>query len=135
MLRTAIFTVFILCAGLTSAQNTLSVEITNLRSNKGLVSLELLDENKNNVDGKTESIRDNKCIITFTGLKEQKYAIRYFHDENVNKKVDKNKIGIPKEGYGFSNDAYGTFGPEDFKKWLFDVKGNTQIKLSTTYYF
>jgi uncharacterized protein (DUF2141 family) len=46
-----------------------------------------------------------------------------------------NFFGIPKEGIGFSNDAYGTFGPEDFTEWLFVVSGNTQIKLTTTYYF
>jgi uncharacterized protein (DUF2141 family) len=75
-----------------------------------------------------------KCIITFTNLKAGSYAIRYFHDENSNKELDTKFLGIPKEGIGFSNDAYGKFGPKDFKHWLFEVKGNTQIKLITTYY-
>ena len=80
-------------------------------------------------------IKDNKCIITFFELKEGSYAIRYFHDENSNKELDMNFLGIPKEGIGFSNDAYGKFGPKDFEEWLFDVKDNTEIKLTTTYFF
>jgi uncharacterized protein (DUF2141 family) len=31
------------------------------------------------------------------------YAISCFHDENRNKTLDMNWLGIPKEGYGFSN--------------------------------
>jgi uncharacterized protein (DUF2141 family) len=40
-------------------------------------------------------------------------------------------MGIPKEGYGFSNDAYGTFGPKPFEEWLVDVSKDTKIVLKT----
>ena len=36
------------------------------------------------------------------------------HDENDNKKLDTNLIGIPKEGFGYSKDAMGRFGPPKF---------------------
>lgn len=39
------------------------------------------------------------------------YGVRVYHDTNGNGKLDKNFIGIPKEAYGFSNNARGTFGP------------------------
>jgi uncharacterized protein (DUF2141 family) len=41
------------------------------------------------------------------------YAVKVFHDENDNKKLD---IGLrgPKERYGFSNGARGLFGPPSF---------------------
>lgn len=120
---------------LLNAQSNLQVEVTNLRNNTGEVSMELLNKDNVSVQGKTESIKNNKCIITFNDLDEGSYAIRYFHDENSNKKLDMNFLGIPKEGIGFSNDAYGTFGPKDFEKWLFHVKDSTQITLTTTYYF
>jgi uncharacterized protein (DUF2141 family) len=32
-----------------------------------------------------------------------RYAIAILHDENSNRKLDRNFIGIPKEGFGFSN--------------------------------
>jgi uncharacterized protein (DUF2141 family) len=53
-----------------------------------------------------------------------KYAISVFHDENSNGKLDTGMFGIPKEGYGFSNNARGTFGPPSFVDSSFEVKGN-----------
>jgi uncharacterized protein (DUF2141 family) len=44
------------------------------------------------------------------------YAITMVHDENDNGNVDKNSVGVPTEGFGFSNDAMGTFGPPSFEK-------------------
>ena len=66
-------------------------------------------------------------------MKFHGYAIRYFHDENNNDELDTNFIGIPKEGFGFSNDAFGKFGPKKFKEWLFEVSGDTDIRMTTSY--
>ena len=52
-----------------------------------------------------------------------------------NEELDTNFIGIPKEGFGFSNDAIGKFGPKDFSEWLFEVSGDTLIKMTTKYMF
>ena len=41
------------------------------------------------------------------------------HDENKNRRMDKGMFGIPKEGYGFSNDAMGFMGPPGFDKAKF----------------
>ena len=135
MNKSIIITILLFSTTLINAQNILRVEITQLRNNSGQVSVELLNKANVSVKGKTEQIKDNKCIITFSNLIEDSYAIRYFHDENSNKELDMNFLGIPKEGIGFSNDAFGRFGPKDFEEWLFEVKGNTHIKLTTTYYF
>ncbi len=121
------------CGQAVSAQHTLIVEIEDLRNNSGQISLELLDENKNQVDGQTASIKNNKCVITFKNLKTKKYAVRYFHDEDANRKMESNLIGIPIEGYGLSNNAFGKFGPKKFEKWLFLVKGKTTIRVSPKY--
>ncbi len=42
------------------------------------------------------------------------YAVKVFHDENGNDQLDTRMFGIPKELYGFSNNARGTFGPPDY---------------------
>lgn len=36
-------------------------------------------------------------------LPEGRYAIAILHDENSNHKLDRNFVGYPKEGFGFSN--------------------------------
>ena len=126
---------FIAPAMFLNAQSTLTVEITKLESNKGVVIVALVDKNEKPVADQTSEIINNKCTVTFKNVKNNQYAIRYFHDENKNKKLDTNILGIPKEGFGFSNDAIGKFGPKDFKEWLFKVSGDTKIKMTTKYMF
>jgi uncharacterized protein (DUF2141 family) len=118
-----------------SAQSTLTIEIDKLESNKGVVIVDLLDKNEKSVKDQSSVIADNKCTIIFKDLKNNQYAIRYFHDENSNEELDTNFLGIPKEGFGFSNDAIGKFGPKDFSEWLFEVSGDTKVQMSTKYMF
>ena len=120
---------------LLNAQSSLTVEIVDLESNKGFVIVDLLDKHEKTVIDTTCTIADNKCTIIFKDLKNQPYAIRYFHDENENDELDTNILGIPKEGFGFSNDAIGKFGPKDFSEWLFEVTGDTHITMTTKYMF
>ncbi len=51
------------------------------------------------------------------------YAIAVYHDKNGNGKLDTNLVGIPKERYGFSNNARGRFGPAswDDSNFSFDA--------------
>ncbi len=116
-----------------SAQSSLTVEIVTLESNKGVVIVDLLDTNEETVMDKTSEIKNNTCTIVFNDLEDGSYAVRYFHDENNNGELDTNFIGIPKEGFGFSNDAFGKFGPKKFKEWLFEVSGDTKIRMTTSY--
>ncbi|MDC0166336.1 DUF2141 domain-containing protein [Gammaproteobacteria bacterium] len=59
------------------------------------------------------------------------YAISLFVDSNGNKKIDKNFLGIPKEQYGFSNNAMGRMSAPTFDQAKFLVAGPTtqNIKL------
>ena len=46
-------------------------------------------------------------------LKNDQYAIRYFHDENKNEELDTNFLGIPKEGFVLGNEFnHQTYGDE-----------------------
>jgi uncharacterized protein (DUF2141 family) len=123
---------FFLAAGgssVVNAQVILTVEVTELNSDNGSVKLELFDAQHKTVGSKASAIRGKKATVMFDKLQPGKYAIRFFHDENSNDKLDTNFMGIPKEGYGFSNDAYGTFGPKPFEEWLVDVSKDTKIVL------
>ena len=61
------------------------------------------------------------------------YALAIFHDANSNGKIDKNFLGIPKEGYAFSNDARGVFGPPDFEDASFKMEGDKEITIKMGY--
>ncbi len=118
-----------------NAQSSLTVEIDNLKNNKGVVIVDIVDQNEESVTDQSAKIVDKKCTMVFKDLKKGSYAIRFFHDENSNEELDMNFLGIPKEGFGFSNDAMGKFGPKDFSEWLFEVSGDTKIKMKTKYMF
>lgn len=58
------------------------------------------------------------------------YAIGIFHDVNLNNRLDNYFFGVPKEQYGFSNDARGFMGPPSFEAAAFEVDGRTDIQIS-----
>lgn len=117
-----------------NSQSSLEIEIINLKSNKGDVAIEFLDQNKKALKQIEVKIVDKKSTLVINDIKDGKYAIQFFHDENSNNELDKNLIGIPKEGFGFSNDGLGKFGPKDFEEWLFTISGDTKVILTTKYF-
>jgi uncharacterized protein (DUF2141 family) len=116
------------------AQHTLTIEINDLKNNAGQVLLEFDNENGEKISGEIQKPANNKCVIVIKNLKPGKYAFKYFHDENKNEKLDTNWLGIPKEAFGFSNNANGVFGPPSLEKTIFELKGNTSMKCSPKSY-
>lgn len=115
------------------AEHTLEIQILKLKSCKGKVLLQLSDENEELVFSGKEIIDNNRCNFSISNLKQGKYTIRYFHDENKNDKLDTNWFGIPSEGYGFSNNASSRFGIPPIEDRLFAVNSNFKITLSINY--
>lgn len=114
---------FLLSAGVDSTY-TLTVKISGLENDKGQVILALNNEKDELVQDKTVSIKNGKCTIVLRNVKKGTYSFKYFHDENKDKELNTNWIGMPTEGFGFSNDAKGRFGPPDKEDTLFKVQGN-----------
>jgi uncharacterized protein (DUF2141 family) len=72
-------------------------------------------------DGVILPITGPEVVAVFANLPPGKYGVAAFHDENGNGKFDKNLLGIPQEGFGFSNDALGHFAPPDFPAMVVPV--------------
>lgn len=90
------------------AQGKIVVTITNLENNKGVCKT-CLFTNASSFAGKGAAfkcaevkIQNKEAVATFDAVPAGVYAIAVFHDENTNNKMDKNFLGIPKEGYGAS---------------------------------
>ena len=64
-------------------------------------------------------IKNGKSEWTFPDIPFGTYAVKVYHDENINGKLDKNIFGAPKEKYGFSNNARATFGPPAYESAQF----------------
>ena len=111
----------------------LQVEITGLKNNSGVILFQLFDEKEKIVTQLKGDIKELKSSIIINDLKPGKYGFRYFHDEDMSGRLETNAFGIPKEGYGFSNDAAGPFGPKPFKEWLFELNQNKNLSVKTRY--
>ena len=57
------------------------------------------------------------------------YAIGIVHDANLNNRLDNYFFGVPREQYGFSNNARGFMGPPSFEDAAFSVEGKTEISI------
>ncbi len=64
----------------------------------------------------------------FPDLPVGQYAIAIYHDKNSNEQFDTNFMGLPKEGYGFSNDVMGRFGPPSFSAAGFNTASVNEAK-------
>lgn len=58
------------------------------------------------------------------------YMISLFHDEDNNEELNTNWIGMPREPFGFSNDARGRMGPPKWEDASFVVKGDLVVEIN-----
>lgn len=68
-------------------------------------------------------IKDSHANCNFADIPPGKYAMVVIHDENMNGKLDTNWLGIPKEGYGFSNNAKALLSAPSFSASSFKYDG------------
>ena len=111
----------------------LHVRVVDLRNSNGQVICTLFNSpsafpsDSNKAVGQVAvPIADNAAVCSFGGLAPGKYAVVMFHDENSNGKFDRNWLGLPKEGYAFSNNVRPVFAPPSFKAAAFDYAGGNQ---------
>ncbi len=115
----------------------IKISIANLRNNKGHVLISLFRDGNGYPDAAEKAIRkgrvvvkENKAWILFTGLPAGNYGVAILHDENDDQKMNTSSLGIPKEGYGFSNNVMGAFGPPSYKKASFNFSNNAVLNVS-----
>jgi len=123
------------------AQNApLEIDLTGLRNEKGHVLVSLFRADVGFPDDPTKAIQKqrvainkDKAVVKFDSIPNGVYAVAVLHDEDDDMKMDKNFVGIPKEGYGFSNNAIRLTGPPSFKEASFDHKNTQKIEIKVKY--
>lgn len=74
-------------------------------------------------------------MIPFDSLPKGLYAVAVFHDEDNNGILNTNKMNIPTEGYGFSNNIASNLGPPSFAQTNFLYPGkNKTITINMVYF-
>jgi len=119
----------------------LEVDLAGLRNAKGTVYLCLTGT----AAGFPDCSRDPRALkrseparglgrLAFENLPAGTYALTALHDENSNRKMDF-RLGLPREGVAFSNNAPVRFGPPAYSAVRFRVgPGTTRQKLKFRYW-
>ncbi|MEZ5896145.1 MAG: DUF2141 domain-containing protein [Parvularculaceae bacterium] len=112
----------------TGAPNEVRVTVSNVKQSAGLMTAELFrNEPENFLKKAGREFRVRYAALApvtqfcVHAPAAGEFAIVVYHDENANRKFDKNGLGIPKEPFGISNDPAIKFGPPPIDKALFEV--------------
>ena len=96
------------------------VVMTNLRSARGQVLGGLYTNPRMWLrEGHAEAectapIRGGRAECVFENVTTARFAFAGMHDEDSDRQLDRDVLGLPQEGYAFSNDAREPFGPPSF---------------------
>jgi uncharacterized protein (DUF2141 family) len=139
--------VFSVIGGITSSssaqskQNSqLNIEIQGLKNQKGQVCLNLFASSRGFPTNSSKAVQ-SQCVaiantpltVTFKNLQPGNYAVAVLHDTNNDKQANRNGLGIPLEGFGFSENPVILTGPPRFNDAAVLVAGSTtniQIQLN-----
>ena len=119
----------------------LTIDVKNLRNEKGVVQFALYNKDGSIPDEDYENyykivkgeIVNGSSTITFKNIPTGKYAVNILHDENKNGKIDKGFI-LPIEGIGFSNfQSIGLTNRPNFSRASFELKENKTINVKVIY--
>lgn len=129
---------FIFLASYIQAQE-LPIKITGIRSSKGNIVINMFrdqaayDKEAPYRQFTFKKALDKDAMTVELKLEPGTYGITLLDDENENKKIDKNFIGIPKEGFGFSNFFMIKMKKPSFEDFKVDWKVRNPIEIRVKY--
>jgi uncharacterized protein (DUF2141 family) len=124
------------------AQPGIHVEVLGIRNSTGAVACALFESPEG---FPTEflhfatnimmiKIRATKARCDFADIPPGTYALAVIHDENLDGKLAMNWLGVPQEGYGFSNDATGLLHAPSFEAASFPYDGRSiDLRITLNY--
>lgn len=111
------------CNATDPTQVRLQVSVSEMRSSEGNITITIYpDDATHFLDGKYKLARQSVPIklpvtqVCFAVAAPGFYAVALFHDENNNHHLDTTLLGIPSEGYGFSQNPKLVLGPPTFSQ-------------------
>jgi len=131
----------IACQILATGQAMIQVDVSGISSKKGEILAVLFSTEKGFPNDASKAFKtakavpvNGKVILQFSQIPDGKYAIALFHDTNGDGKLNTNMLGIPKEGYGVSNNIRNLFSAPGFEESSFKHgKSKTFLSISVIY--
>ena len=84
------------------------------------------------VEGSIEKrtpIAGESVTLSFENVTAGTYAVSCLHDENNNRKLDKNFFGVPTEGYGVSNNKTYAMSSPKWAESIFTMEAGKDVSL------
>jgi uncharacterized protein (DUF2141 family) len=105
---------------------TLTVRVSGFRHANGTAMVALVDATsflERNAALRQQSlpIGDGEATWVVRNVAYGSYAVQAYHDENSNRRLDRNFLGIPSEPYGFSNGARSSLRAPTYAEAAFTV--------------
>ncbi len=118
-----------------------TVKIGTLRNTEGHLLVSLFNSSADYPDKaeaayktKKVKVKEVRHTIVFENLPYGEYALVFLHDENDSEEMDTNMMGIPKEGYGASNNAVNTFSAPKYSEAKFRLNSANTTQSLKVYY-
>jgi len=121
---------------------TLTVRVVNARNANGVVRVALFHTAEGFPGDASKALRTAPAQINarthsaeavFSGIPQGTYAVMVFHDENGNGKLDKNMLGVPREGYGASNNPPRKMRPPTFDEVKISLTSDQRVEINLSY--
>ncbi len=71
-----------------------------------------------------------ETVLEVHNLPTGEYAVVVLHDENLNKRMDRNWLGKPKEQWGMSNNPHFAHAAPSFESARFPFAGDEQLHIA-----
>ena len=119
---------------LNTAAHDLALQVDQITKTKGVMMIALYNSadsyksDKNVFKGQKVVVTKDTLGVNFGDVPAGDYAIKLYQDENENGAIDINTVGMPTEGYGFSNNG-GAMGQPSFDEAKFSVTDKTAISI------
>jgi uncharacterized protein (DUF2141 family) len=115
----------------------LTVVVNGIRNQTGEICMRVYNSEKGFPDNAKSEVKSgcNSIQEVFSGLKPGTYAVAVVDDQNGDHKLNKDFFGIPKEGFGISQNPTVSIstGTPKFKNSSFKVDKNTTINIFLKY--
>lgn len=122
-----------LAAAAPAAAGTLNVKLGGIRTAQGMVQIDVYAATRKRAAGRRVAARRGALNVAFESLPPGAYVVYVYHDENGNGKLDTGGLlGLPTEGYAFSNDAPARFGPPAIKAMTVIVPSSGIVETPAT---
>ncbi len=142
LLLTTFGNIMLLSQANASFNGNLNIRVDGLKNQKGKICLSIFSSSQGFPSNSKRALKA-QCLkvtqtpqtVTFPNLKAGNYAVAIFHDANGDNNLNSNALGIPTEGFGFSQNPRIRTGAPKFGDSAVLVAGSsTDIQIQLQYF-